>query len=123
MSTLSVSNITDGTTTVGTSYVVNGSAKAWVNFNGQGTIAARDSFNHSSLVDDGTGAYKAYFSTVFASTGYSISGSIRYNSGVANDGVFTVFDQLAGYAHVLSVYGGTLFDSNRISITAHGDLA
>ena len=33
MSTLNVSNITDGTTTVGTSYVVNGSAKAWVSIN------------------------------------------------------------------------------------------
>jgi len=42
MSTLNVSNITDGTDTVGTSYVVNGSAKAWVNFNGTGTIAARE---------------------------------------------------------------------------------
>jgi len=41
MSTLNVSNITDGTTTVGTNYVVNGSAKAWVNFNGTGTMAAR----------------------------------------------------------------------------------
>ena len=39
MSTLNVSNITDGTTTVGTSYVVNGSAKAWVTFNGTGTVA------------------------------------------------------------------------------------
>ena len=39
---------------ISTSYVVNGSAKAWVNFNGQGTIAARDRFNLSSLSDYGT---------------------------------------------------------------------
>ena len=32
-----------------TQYVVNGSAKAWVNFNGTGTIAARNSLNLSSL--------------------------------------------------------------------------
>ena len=38
MSTLNVSNITDGTDTVGTSYVVNGSAKAWAAYNGQGTV-------------------------------------------------------------------------------------
>ena len=57
MSTLNVSNITDGTTTVGTEYVVNGSAKAWVNFNGTGTAAIRDSLNMSSLTDNGTGSY------------------------------------------------------------------
>ena len=52
MSTLNVSNITDGTDTVGTSYVVNGSAKAWVNFNGSGTIAVRNSLNVASLTDN-----------------------------------------------------------------------
>lgn len=58
MSTLNVSNITDGTTTVGTEYVVNGSAKSWVNFNGTGTVAVRDSFNNSSITDSGTGIYR-----------------------------------------------------------------
>ena len=38
MSTLSVSNITDGTDTVETGYVVNGSAKAWVNLMEAGTM-------------------------------------------------------------------------------------
>ena len=40
-----------------TQYVVNGSAKAWINFNGTGTPAARDSFNHASITDNGTGDY------------------------------------------------------------------
>ena len=31
-----------GTESVDTTYVINGSAKAWVNFNGTGTIAIRD---------------------------------------------------------------------------------
>ena len=52
MSTLNVSNITDGTTTVGTSYVVNGSAKAWMY--GQ-QDALTDSFGISTILDDGTG--------------------------------------------------------------------
>ena len=30
-------------------------AKAWINFNGTGTIAIRDSFNVSSITDNGTG--------------------------------------------------------------------
>ena len=57
MSTLNVSNITDGTTTVGTSYVVNGSAKAWFNLNAA-TPALRDSFNIGSITDQGTGTYE-----------------------------------------------------------------
>ena len=112
-----------GTESVDTTYVINGSAKAWINFNGTGTIAARDSMNVSSLTDDGTGAYSANLTNSFSTTGYSTSGSIRYNAGVAFDGVFSVNEQLVGETKVLSVYGGTLFDSNRISVTNHGDLA
>ena len=74
MSTLNVSNITDGTTTVGTSYVVNGSAKAWVNFNGTGTIAARDSLNLSSLTDNGTGVYAISYTSNMVSDNYFVSG-------------------------------------------------
>ena len=42
---------------IATNYVVDGSAKAWVNFNGTGTIASRDSLNVSGLVDNSTGNY------------------------------------------------------------------
>ena len=55
MSTLEVSNLNDGTTTVATTFVTNGSAKMWVNFTGITTTATRDSFNVSSITDDGTG--------------------------------------------------------------------
>ena len=55
MSNLVVSNISDGTTSVGTGYVVNGSAKAWVSFISVGTVSIRDSLNTSSINDNGTG--------------------------------------------------------------------
>ena len=80
MSTLNVSNISDGTTTVGTSYVVNGSAKAWVNFNGTGTIATRDSFNVASLTDNGTGNYTVNFSNAFGNDDYSFLVSCKQNA-------------------------------------------
>ena len=57
MSTLNVSNITDGTDTVGTSYVVNGSAKAWASYNGTGTVSTRQSFNVTSMIDVSTGTF------------------------------------------------------------------
>lgn len=56
MSTLNVSNITDGVDTVGTSYVLNGSAKHYVHFNATGTQSIYSgSFNTSSISDTGTG--------------------------------------------------------------------
>ena len=75
MSTLVVSNINDGTTTVPATYVTNGSAKAWVNFNGSGTIAARDSLNLSSLTDNGIGDYTFNFSSNMANGNYTIHAS------------------------------------------------
>ena len=55
MSTLIVSNITDGTTTVGTSYVVNGSAKAYAMVNASGDTILGTSLNMSSVTDVTTG--------------------------------------------------------------------
>jgi hypothetical protein len=60
---------------VDTQYVVNGSAKAWVNFNGTGTIAARDSLNTSSLTDNGTGDYTVTISNALSNANYSFVGT------------------------------------------------
>ena len=58
---------------------VSGVAKAWVNFNGTGTIAARDSLNLSSLSDGGTGDYTVNFSSSFSAADYCISGTAGGN--------------------------------------------
>ena len=44
---------------------------AWVNFNGQNTVAIRDSENVSSITDSGTGYYTVNFATVMANANYS----------------------------------------------------
>lgn len=50
--------------------------KAWVNFNGTGTVAIRDSYNVSSVTDLGTGQYKVNFDTAMADANYSaVTGS------------------------------------------------
>lgn len=88
MSTLNVSNITDGTDTVGTSYVVNGSAKAWVNFTGISTTALRDSLNVSSLTDIGVGRTGINFSSAMVNDNYT--GSYYTNaSSTSTDGGFS----------------------------------
>ena len=73
MSTLNVGNITDGTNSVDTEKLSKGTAAAWVNFNGEGTVAIRDSFNVSSITDNGLGRYTANFSSPMANANYAYS--------------------------------------------------
>ena len=49
--------------------------RAWVNFDGTGTITIRDSFNVSSITDNGTGDYTINFTNEFANTNYCVSGT------------------------------------------------
>ena len=51
------------------------SARAWVNFNGTGTVAIRDSGNVSSIVDTGTGLYTVNFATAMPDADYVMSAS------------------------------------------------
>ncbi len=46
-------------------------ARAWVNFNGTGTVAIRASGNVSSITDGGTGAYTVNFTTAMPDANYS----------------------------------------------------
>ena len=129
MSTLNVSNITDGTTTVGTGYVVNGSAKAWVNFNGTGTIAARDSLNLSSLTDNGTGQYNVNLSSAMANSVYSYTTATSATFAGTSTMIALIGD--TGFARTASSYriftlsgGGTTFtDSPFVETNLNGDLA
>jgi hypothetical protein len=47
-----------------------GICKAWVNFNGTGTVAIRASFNVSSITDNGTGDYTVNFTTAMPDANY-----------------------------------------------------
>jgi hypothetical protein len=67
------------------------SARAWVNFNGDGTVAIRASGNVSSITDNGTGDYTVNFTTAMPDANYSLSvtpgadttnGSIGYQNSL-----------------------------------------
>jgi hypothetical protein len=85
--------------------------RAWVNFNGTGTVAIRGSFNVSSITDNGTGSYTVNFTTAMPDANYSwssITGSPGSTNGVTLAGTptasaiplvtvntgFSVFDQV-----------------------------
>ena len=49
--------------------------KAWIHFDGQDTVAIRDSFNVSTLTDNGTGDYTISFTNAMANTNYAVATS------------------------------------------------
>jgi len=53
-------------------------ARAWVNFNGTGTVAIRASGNVSSITDNGTGDYTVNFTTAIADANYSAVGTAGF---------------------------------------------
>lgn len=60
--------------------VFQGRAKAWVNFNGEGTIAIRDSFNVSSITDEAVGVYTVNIDTDMANVNYCAVVTTGYSS-------------------------------------------
>lgn len=49
--------------------------RAWVNFNGTGTVAIRASGNVSSITDNGVGLYTVNFATAMPDANYAIAGA------------------------------------------------
>jgi hypothetical protein len=64
-------NILTSNGTAWTSGVSTGIAKAWVNFNGTGTVAIRASYNVSSITDNGTGDYTVNFTNALPDANYA----------------------------------------------------
>ena len=73
-------------------------AKAWVNFNGTGTVAIRDSYNVSSITDNGTGDYSVVFSTAMSDANYCMN----MNSGdKASTWGIPIYDGVSNYTRSL----------------------
>ena len=64
------------------SAVIGYGCRAWVNFNGTGTVAIRASGNVSSITDNGTGNYTVNFTTALADTNYATVGTCALSNAV-----------------------------------------
>ena len=89
-------------------------AKAWVNYNGTGTIAINDSYNVSSLTDDATGKWDVNFSTAMSSVNFVAVCDGRY---LHDDGTGSATPSLRREAPVATKvgvrchsYDGTAYD-------------
>ena len=69
-----------GNNSVGMSYVAEGTAKAWVEFDGTGTVAISDSFNIGGLTDAGTGLYDLTFTNSMNNADFASTGAAGENS-------------------------------------------
>ena len=79
-------------------------ARAWVNFNGTGTVAIRASGNVSSIADNGTGDYTVNFTTAMPDANYALSGTGGgANGGLSNTLPVSVFVDTAGNTLLKSV--------------------
>lgn len=79
MSTLKTNTLQNvaASKSIAVSDLVDGAAKAWVNFNGTGTVAINKAFNVSSITDNGVGDYTLNFTTLITDANYSVAGVVN----------------------------------------------
>lgn len=93
--------------------------RAWVNFDGDGTVAIRGSGNVSSITDNGTGDYAITLTEAMPDTNYSISGASGLSSANAQT-FFQMEQQTFGSTSVIDIAirneSGTRIDSQTVSV-------
>ena len=101
-----------------------GLCKVWCNFNGEGTIATRDSFNVSGLTDNSTGDYTVSINSNMGNDDYSYVIGKRHNRPADGDGSVssTTTSQFEHNTRDGNV-GSSREDSDRNYSAVFGDLA
>ena len=120
MSTLKIDTLSNlaGTKSVPTNTVVDGSAKAWVNFNGTGTVAIRASFNVSSITDNGVGDYTVNFTNAMSNADYAALITVGVNNAPGYPRASVAGYQLAVSYRFLAVNGdnNAIIDADRMQV-------
>jgi len=109
---MAISKILSLTTAIGSapSY----SARAWVSFNGTGTVAINGNQNVSSITDSGVGIYTINFSTNMPDANYSCVATPGY---ATNDGI-----NFNASVHVPAV-GSYIIRTRNVNTNGNGDLS
>ena len=115
-----------GTESVDTTYVINGSAKAWVHINNlSNVISVGDSLNISSITDVQTGINQINYANSFSSAETGITVSV-YTTGTYSDWVRTTgyyAQYSSSHQHLMLDETDYWFDATSNNSTVHGDLA
>ena len=105
---------------------------AWVNFNGAGTVAIRDSYNISSITDNSVGNYTINFTTAMPDANYSVglsatdNGTAGQTNGYAygawkrgtNDSVFATTSLRIGIGYPITT---TYSDQSIVNVQIFGN--
>jgi hypothetical protein len=96
--------------------------RAWVNFNGTGTIAIRASGNVSSITDNAVGDYTVNFTTALADANYGYAVSGREDEGgtltwAAVPQPARVAQTTTAFRIITKTSAGTAFDFNSVSLS------
>jgi hypothetical protein len=92
--------------------------RAFVNFNGTGTVAIRASFNVTSITDNGTGSYTANFTTAMPDANFSVNVSMQKDGGTGNETGPSLSTRTASSAQVINIgYDGVFRDSSVVCIS------
>ena len=79
--------------------------RAWVNFNGTGTVAIRADFNVNSITDNTTGDYTVNFSNAMSDANYAVSlWGQRGDANGSNYGWLGTYDTNGGVTQTASAY-------------------
>lgn len=105
-------------------------AKSWVNFNGTGTIAARDSLNLSGLTDNGTANYTISLSSAHSDANFvlvcagSEPGGGKPHVAVPHNVSDTEYAPTSSTYRIGMLEPGTAWaDAKYVNGQTHGDLA
>jgi hypothetical protein len=88
------------------------SARAWVNFNGTGTVAIRDSGNVSSITDNGNGDYDINLTTAMPDTNGSIGACAAETVGSNTGGMRVVS---ASFSSTTVIKVSTLYQNGQVA--------
>ena len=92
-------------------------AKAWVNFNGTGTVAIHNSYNVSSILDESVGTYTVNLTSALGSSQYAVIGATRWSNAL----VGSYFDYNLSGSFKLLVTSSTTnsaMDTNNVQAVA-----
>jgi hypothetical protein len=128
MSTLVAQTISNGTVSTSSANVIQGSARAWVNFGYiSSAITTRKSYNVSSVTRTAAGQYAVNFTNAMVDANYA---TITSSSSI-NNGVYGKFSNIVGVTGttvtpttssvtVFSSYTSGTFDEDYISVAIFG---
>ena len=118
----SVSVTGEGNST--TTNLQQGLGKTWLNMNGTGTVAARDSFNSSGITDNGTGHYINSLTNSMANTDYAGAGESGTLGATGDTMMVATIGRSTGSVRASNYSdGGAVADRDLFCMIIMGDLA